>query len=140
MTIYLSASDSVVSAKDGRSADSTEGSDKIPARTSIDDEETPIRLPRSASVQSYGSVDFAQRAISRHRSGRSVDSGLRTPLLAQSLIEEDGHKTPTQRQPYAGPTVAPRKVMYFAAGSGIPEIKTLLSGFVIRGYLGAWTL
>jgi chloride channel 3/4/5 len=30
--------------------------------------------------------------------------------------------------------------MYYAAGSGIPEIKTLLSGFVIRGYLGGWTL
>ncbi|KAL8283151.1 hypothetical protein RQP46_005929 [Phenoliferia psychrophenolica] len=34
----------------------------------------------------------------------------------------------------------PRKVMYFAAGSGIPEIKTILSGTVIRGYLGSWTL
>ncbi|KAL7415855.1 chloride channel [Mrakia frigida] len=36
--------------------------------------------------------------------------------------------------------VAPRKVMYFAAGSGIPEVKTVLSGFVIHGYLGGWTL
>lgn len=34
----------------------------------------------------------------------------------------------------------PRKVLYFAAGSGIPEIKTILSGFVIRGYLGGSTL
>ncbi|KAM0793320.1 hypothetical protein ACM66B_000778 [Microbotryomycetes sp. NB124-2] len=33
-----------------------------------------------------------------------------------------------------------RKTLYFAAGSGIPEIKTILSGFVIRGYLGAYTL
>ncbi|GAA5971664.1 hypothetical protein JCM21900_003889 [Sporobolomyces salmonicolor] len=33
-----------------------------------------------------------------------------------------------------------RKTLYFAAGSGIPEIKTILSGFVIRGYLGSWTL
>lgn len=24
--------------------------------------------------------------------------------------------------------------------SGIPEIKTILSGFIIRGYLGKWTL
>lgn len=30
--------------------------------------------------------------------------------------------------------------MYYAAGSGIPEIKTILSGFVIHGYLGGWTL
>ena len=33
-----------------------------------------------------------------------------------------------------------RKVMYFAAGSGIPEIKTILSGFVIHGYLGGRVL
>ena len=30
--------------------------------------------------------------------------------------------------------------MFYAAGSGIPEIKTILSGFVIHGYLGGWTL
>lgn len=67
-----------------------------------------------------------------------------TPLLAQSMMEENGggkasmaapHAAGKQEQ-FAGPTVVPRKVMYFAAGSGIPEIKTLLSGFVIRGYLG----
>jgi chloride channel 3/4/5 len=27
----------------------------------------------------------------------------------------------------------------YASGSGIPEIKTILSGFIIRGYLGKWT-
>ncbi|KIK97755.1 hypothetical protein PAXRUDRAFT_31622 [Paxillus rubicundulus Ve08.2h10] len=32
------------------------------------------------------------------------------------------------------------RVMYYAAGSSIPEIKTILSGFVIHGYLGACTL
>jgi len=28
----------------------------------------------------------------------------------------------------------------YAIGSGIPEVKTILSGFIIRGYLGKWTL
>nr|XP_027200062.1 H(+)/Cl(-) exchange transporter 3-like isoform X2 [Dermatophagoides pteronyssinus] len=28
----------------------------------------------------------------------------------------------------------------YACGSGIPEIKTILSGFIIHGYLGSWTL
>ncbi|XP_065220056.1 H(+)/Cl(-) exchange transporter 5 isoform X1 [Planococcus citri] len=28
----------------------------------------------------------------------------------------------------------------YACGSGVPEIKTILSGFIIRGYLGKWTL
>ncbi|KAI6184104.1 Chloride channel protein [Aphelenchoides bicaudatus] len=27
----------------------------------------------------------------------------------------------------------------YASGSGIPEIKSILSGFIIRGYLGKWT-
>lgn len=34
----------------------------------------------------------------------------------------------------------PRRIMYYASGGGIPEIKTILSGFVIRGYLGGSTL
>lgn len=33
-----------------------------------------------------------------------------------------------------------RRVIYYAAGSGIPEIKTILSGFVIHGYLGGRVL
>lgn len=27
----------------------------------------------------------------------------------------------------------------YASGSGIPEIKTILSGFIMYGYLGKWT-
>lgn len=42
-----------------------------------------------------------------------------------------------QMTPTAGPK---RKIMYYAAGSGIPEIKTILSGFVIHGYLGGRVL
>src|SRR3954463_11713361 len=32
------------------------------------------------------------------------------------------------------------KVLYTAAGGGIPEVKTILSGFVIRKFLGLRTL
>jgi chloride channel 3/4/5 len=28
----------------------------------------------------------------------------------------------------------------YAAGSGIPEVKTILGGFVIKKFLGFWTL
>ncbi|KAF9956673.1 hypothetical protein BGZ70_009801 [Mortierella alpina] len=34
----------------------------------------------------------------------------------------------------------PKKIAYFGAGSGIPEVKTILGGFVIRGFLGFRTL
>ncbi|KAH9445273.1 hypothetical protein Pst134EA_031498 [Puccinia striiformis f. sp. tritici] len=37
-------------------------------------------------------------------------------------------------------TQVPPKISYFAAGSGIPEVKCILSGFVIRGYLGLSTM
>lgn len=47
--------------------------------------------------------------------------------------------TPTAEKPQLG-DVKTHPVMYFAAGSGIPEMKAILSGFVIRGYLGVCTL
>lgn len=36
--------------------------------------------------------------------------------------------------------IACSKSLIFAIGSGVPEIKSILSGFVIRGYLGSTTL
>ncbi|EPQ57244.1 clc channel [Gloeophyllum trabeum ATCC 11539] len=58
------------------------------------------------------------------------DSG----VLGPSFDEED-----KQHEALAVPEPK-RKVLYYAAGSGIPEIKTILSGFVIHGYLGGRTL
>lgn len=59
-----------------------------------------------------------------------------TPLLGKSLQNGAAQSDATHS---AGPN-EPKKVMYFAAGSGIPEIKTILSGFVIKGYLGSVVL
>ncbi|KAI0633238.1 chloride channel [Trametes polyzona] len=61
------------------------------------------------------------------------DSGVLSSTFATG---NDGQKL---TDPPAG-GAAPRKVLYYAAGSGIPEIKTILSGFVIHGYLGGRTL
>jgi chloride channel 3/4/5 len=69
----------------------------------------------------------------------------------KALTPENGHSEQTallsstatrdlQNYSRDGPPEAPRKVLYFASGSGIPEVKTILSGFVIRGYLGFSTL
>ncbi|PVG02546.1 hypothetical protein CPB86DRAFT_697354 [Serendipita vermifera] len=49
-----------------------------------------------------------------------------------------GSKSPQAAETPVNPPI--RKVLYFAAGSGIPEIKTILSGFVIHGYLGGRVL
>ncbi|KAI0645812.1 chloride channel [Trametes meyenii] len=61
------------------------------------------------------------------------DSGVLSSTFAGGV---DGQKL---TDPPAG-GAASRKVLYYAAGSGIPEIKTILSGFVIHGYLGGRTL
>ncbi|KAJ3156574.1 hypothetical protein HDU89_004356 [Geranomyces variabilis] len=39
-----------------------------------------------------------------------------------------------------GSAVLVREYAPYAAGSGIPEVKTILGGFVIRKFLGGWTL
>ncbi|KZT28972.1 hypothetical protein NEOLEDRAFT_1154061 [Neolentinus lepideus HHB14362 ss-1] len=57
------------------------------------------------------------------------DSG----VLGPSFDDRKQNEVPAATEPK-------RKVLYYAAGSGIPEIKTILSGFVIHGYLGGRTL
>jgi hypothetical protein len=59
-----------------------------------------------------------------------------TPLLGKPAQNGVSQIDPTR----SAVTAEPKKVMYFAAGSGIPEIKTILSGFVIKGYLGSVVL
>lgn len=88
-------------------------------------EERLSRAQRTQSYPNYNTVDFAGhvRASSSNRLS-----------LSNSRLNVD-----YKEDSYA-PTPTARKVMYFAAGSGIPEIKTLLGGFVIHGYLGGWTL
>lgn len=56
----------------------------------------------------------------------------------QPLLDSVANEPPTPL--IESPPETFRKVMFYAAGSGIPEIKTILSGFVIHGYLGGWTL
>ena len=57
-------------------------------------------------------------------------------LLTKSTLPEasPGIGDNGQDSKQSGP-VAARKTMYMAAGSGIPEIKTILSGFVIPNFL-----
>jgi chloride channel 3/4/5 len=62
----------------------------------------------------------------RNISAPSGPSSETTPLVSKPLTHSVQSK--------------PSRILYFAAGSGIPEIKTILSGFVIKGYLGSVTL
>ncbi|EMD37662.1 hypothetical protein CERSUDRAFT_114309 [Gelatoporia subvermispora B] len=60
------------------------------------------------------------------------DSGVLAPEFETADASQKAALAPVSEQK--------RKVLYYAAGSGIPEIKTILSGFVIHGYLGGRTL
>ncbi|KAG1900670.1 chloride channel [Suillus fuscotomentosus] len=54
-------------------------------------------------------------------------------VLSPDFNKSGEQNAPSSSQPKRG-------VIYYAAGSGIPEIKTILSGFVIHGYLGGRVL
>jgi chloride channel 3/4/5 len=65
--------------------------------------------------------------------GRNDSSSIRPHTVSAKTPRDIGPSVDTSQ-----PTT--RIVLYFAAGSGIPEIKTILSGFVIHGYLGGRVL
>ncbi|KAJ1565865.1 hypothetical protein HK096_008331, partial [Nowakowskiella sp. JEL0078] len=68
------------------------------------------------------------------------------PLIAPAESEEETRLDTVLRQRreiHKATSVSrlrPTKIIYHAAGSGIPEVKTILGGFVIRGFLGFRTL
>ncbi|GAA5977293.1 hypothetical protein JCM5350_002419 [Sporobolomyces pararoseus] len=85
----------------------------------------PLPSPETpdSTSKNYGATAFSSSALDGHYPhSRGSDE-----------VPEPGEELGIPRS-------RPRKTLYFAAGSGIPEIKTILSGFVIRGYLGSWTL
>ncbi|KAK9367458.1 chloride channel [Lipomyces kononenkoae] len=51
---------------------------------------------------------------------------------APVTISDESHKRK--------PATAPKSVIYTAAGGGVAEVKTILSGFVIKKFLGSYTL
>src|SRR5216110_584733 len=55
--------------------------------------------------------------------------------------DDDGAKrSPSPTQQYDESLEKPAMTYYSAAGSGVAEVKVILSGFVIHGYLGVKTL
>ncbi|KAL1411308.1 hypothetical protein Q8F55_002259 [Vanrija albida] len=101
-----------------------------------------VGLACTASALTYYLTSSATHTTSK-------DSAFLGPDLPPSPRSASQLKSPNERQPLlleGAPEVEEpkpepqRPVLYMAAGSGIPEIKTILSGFVIHGYLGLSTL
>jgi chloride channel 3/4/5 len=78
-----------------------------------------VYMTASTRFEDHPEGTFAPRA--KKALGKSTEQ---TPLITEhSVVPKPANKT-----------------LYFASGSGIPEVKTILSGFIIRGYLGGSTL
>jgi hypothetical protein len=102
MTIYLSSSESVYSTKD----------ETAPAPT-----QSPFPYFHSSSPTSSPA-----KSTDRIPTYGSVENGGASATVAAE------HEDPSPPMPSLAIPAKKRKVMYFAAGSGIPEIKTILSG------------
>lgn len=61
-----------------------------------------------------------------------------TASLAEADSDDDKAASPTQ--PLTENDSPPPSIYYSAAGSGVAEVKVILSGFVLHGYLGLRTL
>ncbi|TKY89535.1 hypothetical protein EX895_001320 [Sporisorium graminicola] len=130
LTIYLTSSELYLKDKDAASPtttilnqkptwDSQDGHDP-------DDEptETTALLGQHHNEQPSRSTSTATAAAATERAERAASRN-----YARLANEHRAQKA-----------ILPRKVLYFATGSGISEVKCILSGFVIHGYLGFWTL
>lgn len=58
----------------------------------------------------------------------------------QSDDDDDGKRNISPESRYQEAQLRPPMVYYSAAGSGVAEVKVILSGFVLHGYLGVRTL
>lgn len=72
----------------------------------------------------------------------TLDENLGAEVLRHANSEEDeDHKRSTSPQTKINEAqLRPPMVYYSAAGSGVAEVKVILSGFVLHGYLGLRTL
>lgn len=62
------------------------------------------------------------------------------PFDNTSLNSNTGHPSSGAKLETVDPPKYETKIAYYSAGSGIPEVKVILGGFVIKGFLGIKTL
>ncbi|KAE8446792.1 hypothetical protein EG329_011569 [Mollisiaceae sp. DMI_Dod_QoI] len=69
----------------------------------------------------------------------TLDENLAAEAAQQQSAEDDEEANPAQAQKQEV-EIAPPMVYYSAAGSGVAEVRVILSGFVLHGFLGVKTL
>ncbi|KAF2674740.1 voltage-gated protein/chloride channel-like protein [Microthyrium microscopicum] len=70
----------------------------------------------------------------------TLDENLGADRVHNAEDDEGVGKAPDGSSTFAEVNVRPSMVYYAAAGSGVAEIKVIVSGFVLHGYLGVQTL
>lgn len=97
-----------------------------------------VYLSSSTQILGESSVDLDE-SIGSSSTVRGRRDRISIDVDPNSYFPSLGHnrKTPSHESSAFN---APAKVSYFAAGSGIPEVKCILGGYVIRGYLGLTTM
>ncbi|KAI0456190.1 chloride channel [Xylaria acuta] len=60
--------------------------------------------------------------------------------IPEDIDNEEGSGTVSPAQPHRDELLPPPMVYYSAAGSGVAEVRVILSGFVLHGFLGLKTL
>jgi len=69
-----------------------------------------------------------------------LDENLGAELLHTQHDDDDRKRSMSHQARYNEFQLRPPMVYYSAAGSGVAEVKVILSGFVLHGYLGVRTL
>ncbi|KAK0552634.1 hypothetical protein OC846_002807 [Tilletia horrida] len=161
LTIYLTASDLYTSRKDPTSGvserpagqqlagqastDTAPSSESDAPETSESDSNTPTERTALLSHQNAHSNRpiLSRQSTATYESlfsdgsrfsadfGQASSNARPLPTKVVSTLAAENRKNAA---------LAPRKTLYFGSGSGISEVKCILSGFVIHGFLGAWTL
>ncbi|KAI8453338.1 chloride channel [Phakopsora pachyrhizi] len=91
-----------------------------------------------AGLSSVLTVYFSRSTMVTSNSAESIKSKPQTGFGDD--LTSPPHTSDSENSQSQNDSLTTTKVSYFACGSGIPEIKCILSGFVIVGYLGARTL
>ncbi|CBQ68494.1 related to chloride channel protein [Sporisorium reilianum SRZ2] len=133
LTIYLTSSELYLKDKDVASPTATILNHKSISKcqdadapdTSDDPTETTALLGQQHNAQASRSTSCAAAATTATERADGATSRNYARLANENRTQN---------------AILPRKVLYFATGSGISEVKCILSGFVIHGYLGFWTL
>ncbi|KAK0539110.1 hypothetical protein OC835_001245 [Tilletia horrida] len=106
----------------------------IDERTSLLSASTPHRRPdfsRQSTSVTYDSMLSIGSQGGNGNVSAAASAAAGVPTKVVSTLAAENRKVAA---------LAPRKTLYFGSGSGISEVKCILSGFVIHGFLGAWTL